>query len=168
MSRHFAAILGICVAVWTMPNISFAQAAPPHVEQRDEVAIRNERVVLNDALRTRHVKAFANLWLEDVRITGYSGSLIVGREKSIAGFSKLFAGSDFVSGLRTPEKIDVATGGPLEAAESGVFEWQVRKSDEIVVSRGRYLIMWKKVDGRWKIRSELYVRTSCVGRVGCA
>jgi ketosteroid isomerase-like protein len=160
MSRQFVAILGICIAVWTIQNASFAQATAPHMMQTDEAEIRNNRVVLNDALRTRDVKAFENLWLEDVNITGYSGGLLVGREQIVAVFSKYLSSPNFVSGLRTPEKIEVTTGGPLEAAESGVFEWKSRKPDSTVIARGRYLIMWKKVEGRWKIRSELYVRTS--------
>ena len=168
MTRLLAPILAICVAAWAAPNISVARALPPYAEQSDEQLIRSERAALNDALRARDVKVFADSWLKDAHITDYGGALLAGREQLIAAFSKAFSGETFVSGLRTPVKIEVASGGPLEAAESGVFEWEREDSGALVIDRGRYLIMWKKIDGLWRIQSELYVQTSsCTGQLVC-
>lgn len=41
------------------------------------------------------------------------------------------------------------------------------KSGGVGTYRGRYLIMWLKTDGQWKIRSELYVETHCSGDPDC-
>jgi ketosteroid isomerase-like protein len=132
-----------------------------------ETAIRSARTELNAALTNRDLKTTARYWLPDVSTTGGDGSLWVGREKNIKGFAEIFKGNNFVSGRRTPNEIEVATGGPKEAAEAGVWEWRERVKGQVLTYGGRYLVMWQLVNGKWLIRSELYVTTSCTGGIGC-
>ena len=147
------------------------QAQPPAAEKMhvnaDEAAIRSARVELNAALVNRDLKTTADYWLPEVHTTGGGGSLWVGLDKNIDGFRKIFKDPNFVSGLRTPDKIDVATGGPKEAAEAGVWEWRERSKGQVLTYTGRYLVMWQSTNGKWRIRSELYVTTGCVGGTHC-
>ena len=91
----------------------------------------------------------------------------VGHDKNVEGFSNIFKDPNFVSGLRTPEKVEVATGGPKGAAETGVWEWRERVGGQLLTYSGRYLVMWKLADEKWRIRSELYVTTGCTGGTHC-
>lgn len=147
------------------------QTQPTAAKQIDittaEATIRSARVELNAALANRDLKTTARYWLPDVGTTGGDGSVWVGYDKNTKGFSDIFKDPSFVSGLRTPEKIDVATGGPKSAAETGVWEWRERVGGQILTYSGRYLVMWKLVDDKWLIRSELYVTTGCKGGDGC-
>ena len=69
--------------------------------------------------------------------------------------------------MRNAEKIEVVKGG-LSAAESGNWIWTFGLKDGAVANyRGRYLVMWRKDSGLWRIQSELYVTTSCSGDAGC-
>ena len=133
----------------------------------DKTAIRSARNELNTALEHRDLAVTGKYWLPDAHTTGGGGSLWVGRNKNIEGFSKIFSGPNFVSGCRTPDHIEVATGGPNEAAETGVWEWRERDKGQVLTYRGRYLVMWQKLNGQWRIRSELYATTGCSGGTSC-
>ncbi|GAB3244940.1 nuclear transport factor 2 family protein [Chitinimonas naiadis] len=144
-----------------------AATAAPVDKEPNASAIRQARQALNQALQDRDVAVIEHYWLEDVHTTGGSGSLWVGRDMNVAGFRKMFAGATFLSGRRNPERIDVARGGPKEAAESGSWIWNERDGDDTLRYQGRYLVMWQKVEGDWRIRAELYVTTDCSGGAGC-
>ncbi len=163
----------LCFACYLVTStVVFAGQAQPVVAKQmpigaAETAIRSARTELNAALTNRDLKTTARYWLPAVSTTGGDGSLWVGRDKNIMGFAGIFKGDSFVSGHRTPDKIEVATGGPKEAAETGVWEWRERVKSQVLTYGGRYLVMWQLVNGKWLIRSELYVTTSCTGGTGC-
>lgn len=155
-----------------MSTVMLAGQAKPVAAQQihispGEAAIRSARVQLNAALANRDLKTTATYWLPDVSTTGGDGSLWVGRRRNIEGFTGIFKDSNFVSGVRTPDRVDVATGGPKEAAETGVWKWRQRSGSQVLTYSGPYLVMWQLVDGKWLIRSELYVTTGCTGGTGC-
>lgn len=133
----------------------------------DEATIRSARNELSTALKRRDLAVTGKYWLPDAHTNGVGGSLWVGRDKNIEGFSKIFRDPNFVSGCRTPDRIEVATGGPNEAAEMGVWEWRSRDKGQELIYRGRYLVMWQKLNGQWRIRSELYATTGCSGGTNC-
>ncbi len=156
----------------TTLTIAFAGQPQPLAAEKmhvnaDEAAIRLARVELNAALANRDLKTTANYWLAEVHTTGGGGSLWVGRDKNVDGFSKIFKDPNFISGLRTADKVEVATGGPKEAAETGLWEWRERTKGQVLTYTGRYLVMWQSTNGKWLIRSELYVTTGCVGGTHC-
>lgn len=151
-----------------------AMAGPPSCNagvqthaSADEATIRSARNELNTALKRRDLAVTGKYWLPDAHTTGGGGSLWVGRDKNIEGFSKIFSDPNFVSGCRTPDHVEVATGGPNEAAEMGVWEWRSRDKGQELIYRGRYLVMWQKLNGQWRIRSELYATTGCSGGNSC-
>jgi ketosteroid isomerase-like protein len=162
--------LSILLATSGVAHTGEAQLSPSQqaATEIDEAAIRTARNELNEALAARNPAGLAKYWLENVHTTLGGGGSWVGRDENVEGYAEVLRGRSFLSGLRTPKRIEVATGGPLEAAESGLWKWRVRESGEVVVYRGRYLVMWQKVEGSWKIRSELYVITGCEGGAACA
>jgi hypothetical protein len=85
--------------------------------------------------------------------------LLAGLNQNIEGFTKIFQDPGFVFGIRTPNNIEVATGVPKEAAETGVWTWQETVKNKKVTCSGRYLVMWQLVNEKRSIRSELYVTT---------
>jgi hypothetical protein len=121
----------------------------------DELAIRAARGELNAALVDRDLKMTVKYWLPEVNTIGGGGSLWAGLDQNIQGFTKIFQDPGFVFGLRTPNNIEVATGGPKEAAETGVWTWQETVKNHEVTYSGRFLVMWQLVNGKWSLRSEL-------------
>jgi hypothetical protein len=78
---------------------------------------------------------------------------------------EIFAEFPDVLYVRTPSKIEVSTYLP-RAAETGnwVGNWTAEKG-RIEVG-GSYFASWLKVDGSWKIQSEMFVTMYCSGD-GC-
>ena len=135
--------------------------------QADAQAIIAIRDTLNGALRARDVAPLARYWSPDVHITGGLGSLRVSRDSAIRAYAKFFADSTFVAGMRTPERIDVASDDVPRAAEAGRWVWRTRNERGITELRGRYLVFWQRTEGDWRVRSELYVATACVSGPEC-
>ena len=106
-------------------------------------------------------------WLLDSQSVWADGILTVGRDNIVARYEKRFKDSNFLFGLRTPTIIDVAAGEGPDAAEVGTWTWKVRKLGEEITWSGRYLAMWQKVGGQWRLRSDLYVTTRCMGGNAC-
>jgi hypothetical protein len=61
--------------------------------------------------------------------------------------------------------VDVSDRWPL-AYEEGRWSGHVGDADGQAVIAGRYAAQWVKRDGRWLIRSEVYVALTCDG-AGC-
>jgi hypothetical protein len=95
------------------------------------------------------------------------GGLRIGLHDNAIRMARTFEDPHF-SGKRTSENIEIDNGSPLYASESGIWVWSAGlKTGGVGTYRGRYLIMWLKTDGQWKIRSELYVETHCSGDPDC-
>ena len=136
----------------------------PETDARTIIAIRD---TLNRALEHRDTAPFARYWLPDVHVTGGNGAVRVSRDSGVRTFAQFFADSTFVSGMRTPERIDVSNDDVRRAAEAGRWMWRTRNEKGVTEVAGRYLIYWERVADAWRIRSELYVRTACISGPGC-
>ena len=167
-TRYFPRIAAVVVALTagcatqrsthtSAQNIVAVVTTGPESDAQTLIAIRD---TLNRALRERDITPLARYWSPDVHITAGNGSLRVGRDSSTRAYSRFFADSTFVSGMRTPERIDVAADDVRRAAESGRWVWLTQNAVGVTESQGRYLVFWERVAGGWRIRSELYVRTA--------
>jgi ketosteroid isomerase-like protein len=86
-------------------------------------------------------------------------------EQELAHWQEIFSTSEDIIYTRTPEKIEVSTYLP-RAAENGswVGSWTTANGPKEL--GGSYFASWSKVDGEWKIRSEIFVTLFCTGP-GC-
>ena len=113
----------ICIFLVAISNVAMASqpacnAGVQTTASADETKIRSARDELNTALERRDLAVTGKYWLSDAHTTGGGGSLWVGRDKNIEGFSKIFSDPNFVSGCRKPDHVEVAVGGQYEAAET--------------------------------------------------
>ena len=151
------------MAVCAPPPQAVESQAAPH---QDAEAIRLARKELNEALASRNLERYASYWTKDATVVWASGELRTGIDDNWKRLAGTFADPHF-SGKRNPEKIEVAKGA-LSASESGDWIWTFGLKDGAVATyRGRYLIMWRRDAGQWRIQSELYVTTSCSGDAPC-
>ena len=112
-------------------------------------------------------RSYARYWTKDAVVMWAGGGLRIGLHDNVIRMARTFRDPHFF-GKRTPESIEIDNGSPRYASESGVWVWsEGLKSGWVGTYRGRYLIMWLKTDGQWKIRSELYVETHCSGDPDC-
>jgi len=144
------------------PQAAQPQAAAP----TDVEAIRLARKDLNEALVSRNLELYASYWTRDATVVWAGGEIRTGIYDNAKRLAGTFADPHF-SGVRNTKEIEVAKGS-LSASESGNWVWSFGLKDgSLATYRGRYLVMWHKDAGQWRIQSELYVWTSCRGDTGC-
>jgi ketosteroid isomerase-like protein len=131
----------------------------------EERAIRTARASQNAAMEAGDADLAATWWTEDVTIRRALGQDVHGR----AAYRQILAPTgNRDSSLvyqRDPESVEVSAHFPL-AFESGRWAGHLGGASGPVVIGGPYSAQWVKRDGRWLIRSEVFVAMTCSG-VGC-
>jgi len=128
----------------------------------DQEAIKAERLRQNAAIAAWKIDDVAAFWTDDVTICRGLGTQLAGK----AAYRKLFE-SDAPSPSqivyqREPSAIDVSPHWPL-AFETGVWRGHLGGASGPIVISGRYSAQWVKRDGRWLIRSEVFVALDGAG-----
>jgi ketosteroid isomerase-like protein len=141
---------------------TFALAGAP-TSSSEESAIRRARLQQNSAIFRHDVEEIASYWTDDVTICRGLGLQLAGK----AAYRKLFEGDDPTSKdvifyERIPSSIQASTLWPL-AFESGSWKGHLGNAKGAVVIQGRYSAQWVKRDGKWLIRSEVYVALQGAG-----
>ena len=136
-------------------------------QQTDEQLIRDARARSNAAIKAHDPAAMARLWLEDVLVVRSTGAQITGRQGNQERMAQQFATRPDTIYVRQPTTIDVYLPWEM-ASERG--EWTARwtEPDGVVDTSGTYMAQWRRVNGQWLIRAELYVPTRCTGSKYCS
>ncbi len=149
--RMAALLLATVIVACSPPRAQSPLASP-------ENAIRAARLAQNAAIAARNADSVAAFWIEDVSVTAGLGFIVRGRESYKSAFGKdapmLYS--------RLPEKIQVSRKWPL-AWEEGVWTGTASTGQPAPGLGGRYSAQWVKQNGRWQIRSELFVALDCSG-----
>jgi ketosteroid isomerase-like protein len=128
----------------------------------DAEQIRSARAVYNGAIARHDVPAIVSFLDDEYQITTSLGQLIQDRDDEGASWHELFASRQDLLYVRSTETLEISNDYPL-AAETGTWVGSWSTTDGPVRTGGRYAAMWRKVDGVWKVRSELFVALFCDG-----
>ena len=140
--------------------LAAAQDAP---ESRDAAdTIRDLRLQSNEAFAAHDIAAIVSFFDEDYQITTSVGAMSQGIDEQIDGLETLFESRPVVTYVRTPESITISRSNPL-ATESGTWEGIWTTANGPVKTGGSYSAMWRRVDGQWRTRAELFVALYCDG-----
>lgn len=140
----------------------------------DAQAVRTARAAQNDAIAAGDLDAVTAFWTEDVTVRRALGSPVVGRDAARAAFEPptgvppigAATTTPRIVYRRIPHVVEVSTQWPL-AFESGVWEGREGTAAGPVIIGGKFSAQWVKRDGRWLIRSEVFVALTCAG-AGCS
>jgi len=141
-----------------MAPLSPTPQAQPGASSRDEAAIRAARSAQNAAIAAQDADSVAAFWTEDVSVTAGLGFVLRGRE----AYKTAFGHDAPMIYKRSPEKIVVSSKWPL-AWEEGTWRGSAANGQQRTNLGGRYSAQWVKENGRWLIRSELFVALDCSG-----
>lgn len=133
----------------------------------DAAMIRAARARSNAAIAAHDVAGIARHWLDDVHIVTSTGAQGTGREANGDRMAQQFARRPDTVYVRTPTTVDVFEAWQV-ASERGEWTGRWTEPDGVVDIRGTYLAKWRKVDGTWRIQTEVFVPTSCRGSKYCA
>ncbi len=131
--------------------IQSSTAQNKNSKQYDIAAITSAREASNKSIAKHDIDGIAKYWLTDfVQIRGNSTSL-TGKDTIISTWKELFKTNPTVVYVRNPEKIIISDNDSL-AWETG--SWMAKNSYS---NGGNYSAMWKKRDGVWRLKAELFV-----------
>jgi ketosteroid isomerase-like protein len=156
--KHLKA-LSILAGLAGLLGLTSSQAAGS-----EQAAIKHARLAQNVAIASHQVDDIASYWTEDVSICRALGTQMSGK----AAYRQLFVeddpkSPDVIVYVRDPVEITVSSNWPL-AFETGVWSGHLGSAHGPVALRGRYSAQWVKRDGRWLIRSEVFVALKGAGR----
>jgi len=136
--------------------------SPPILGQSAADEIRSLRRQSNAAIARHDVKGIVDLLDVEYQITTGSGTLSQGRSAESEAWATEFARAANLVYVRTSASIEVSTSAG-RAAETGTWTGSWSTSSGLQRVGGRYAAYWRLVDGKWRIRSELFVTLSCAG-----
>ena len=133
----------LLIAILFSSMTAFSQNVIDLNVAKKEIQVQIEAYV--DALRKYDSIALGNLYTIDARILNHGSPSTIGRAEIIKAYGEMIrdsiTGSSFITtGLWGDNNLLVEEG-------TGYFSLSNGK----VVSKGRYLLVWKKDEGQWKI-----------------
>lgn len=133
---------------------------------KDQKAIKAARKANNKAIKEHDAVAVASDYLEDFFILTSTNGLFTGKERVQSIYQSVFDSREAVIFVRTPTAITVNKDWKM-ASENGnwIGTWIVDGED--IEVGGDYYAKWHKIDGIWKLRSEVYTQFECSGEVVC-
>lgn len=139
----------------------------PSPSRVDEQAIRFARRTQTQAIADGDIEAVAAFWAPDITICRALGHRVTGIEEAKAVIQGPGQANAPLRIIYRREAISVQVSGiwPL-AYEEGRWSGHQGDANSDAILSGPYSAHWVKRDGRWLIRSELFVAISCSG-VGC-
>ena len=147
-------------AILALPLIVAGPGLAPEVSRtpaRSEAdIIRAARLAQNRAIARLDFDSVASFWTPDITVMSGLGLAFQGRDF----YRRAFAADSSVTYERTPTTITVSRHWPL-AYEQGTWEGHPSGATRGLLIGGPYSAMWMKVNGRWLIKSELFVAMTC-------
>ena len=120
-----------------------------------EAEIRAARAAQNAAISARNADSVATFWMEDVTATAGLGYVVRGRTEYKTAFGRDAA----MTYQRTTDRVVVSNTWPL-AWEEGTW-LGTATGQALPIIGGRYAAQWVRQNGRWFIRSEVFVALDC-------
>jgi len=151
-------------------TLALAQTAPPQRDAatlaRDEAAIKAARIAQTQAMAVDDLDKVVTWWVPDITIRRALGQPVDGA----AAARKLLEPPpnpqpNRLIYQREPVAVQVSPNWPL-AYEEGRWSGHPGSVANAPVIGGRYSAQWVLRDGKWLIRSEVFVALTCSG-AGC-
>jgi ketosteroid isomerase-like protein len=144
----------LLAALFIMPACQ--EPAPPPQDVHDvdltpeKNAIAQQSQRFADALKKGDTNTIGALYTSDAKILDQDAPAISGTESIVGHYVSIL--QDSITGMRFTSL--GAWGNETILVEEGTLEVTNAKGE--VVDRGKSLVVWKKVDGEWKIFRDMY------------
>lgn len=149
---------GFIVAMFLMLLIGGLKAQ----SSEDAGSIRFLRAESNRAIAEHDVDGIISFLDDEYVIAISTGALEHSREEQAGSWAQHFARYPDVVYIRTPAEVTISETYPL-AMENGTWVGSMTTGHGTLEKGGQYSAGWRKVDGVWKIRSEIFVAFYCHG-----
>ena len=137
-------------------NFDYSPCRSQPLASEDTDAIRTARAESNRAIARHDVEGIVSFLDVEYVITTGSGVIEGGRDGADESWAQHFVEFPDVVYVRTPSEVTLSSSNPL-AVEHGNWVGTRTTPNGVQEKGGQYTASWRKVDGAWKIRSELFV-----------
>ncbi|MBS1186524.1 MAG: nuclear transport factor 2 family protein [Burkholderiaceae bacterium] len=124
----------------------------------DANQIRAARAAQTAAIASGDFEAVPAFWTKDITVRRALGQAVNGMEQALAALKP--DGDASLVYQREAVSVEVSSHWPL-AFEQGRWSGHPGNAQTAPVIGGRYAAQWVKQDGRWLIRSEIFVALTC-------
>ena len=132
-----------------------ASAAPKVDLAAEEKAIRDLDAQWMRAVQAKDTAAITRLYATDGLFMPPNGQALGGRAGAQKGWGNMFAAPGFALSFE-PTKVVVAEAGDI-AYDIGTYTFSMDGArGRRVEDKGKYLVVWKKEDGAWKIAADMF------------
>jgi len=129
--------------------VSFESAAEATDSDAEAVLVAGAALFM-EAFNTEDADALAALFTEDGVMLPPNGPAVFGRDAIRAGNREEFATTDVAIEL---EDLEIKIDGDL-GYKAG--RYRVRTKDNVLIDRGKYIEIWRKIDGQWLIHRDIW------------
>ena len=132
----------------------------------DSDSILATRAKFNESIANHDSSSIAGYLDSDYQITTGSGKHYrQSPHEEAESWAEMFRNSPDIIYIRTPDDVAVSSHYEL-ASENGNWVGRWAAPEGKIEMGGRYFAQWSKVNGSWRIRSEIFVTLFCNGS-GC-
>ena len=141
--KKFKQITGL-IAITLLTLTSCTQQVA--IDVSDEIKARNEQLV--KATLNKDFEAVGEIYSENAVLMGANSDVVVGRENAVNLYKGMM---DMGITDAKIETVEAKSYGNI-AVEEGRYEMYVGDQK---VDYGKYIVIWEKVDGVWKISKDI-------------
>jgi uncharacterized protein (TIGR02246 family) len=127
-------------------------AAPTARAAGDEHVIRDLEARWVKAVAAKDVAWIANLYAPDGRLMPPNAKAAVGRDAVRAAWTAMLGTPGFALTF-APAEVRVAKAGDMA---SDIGTWEQPGPDGKVGDQGKYVVVWKKLHGEWKVLADIF------------
>ena len=138
---------------------------PSTSQSPDESAIRLARLTQTQAIAKGDLDVVVAYWTPDVTMRRAMGQPVEGAAAGRKILEPTGAAPSPILYQRKSTSVEVSPNWPL-AYEEGTWSGHIGSADAKPIVAGRYAAQWVKRDGKWLIRSEVFVALTCAD-AGC-
>jgi len=154
MNRLSAATPCLLLLAGCVSSARVSSAEGPGHE-REALLARDHAMFEAEAASDRPLEAFLEFCLDDARLLAPESPMVSGKQEMRAAMAPLYELPDF-SLAWSPVTADVGGGGDL-GYTVGTYRMEYRDSEGALVGvDGKYLTIWKKVDGLWMVAADMF------------
>ena len=148
VSRAFVAVVVVAGVALLVQRAAAAHGAGPEGLPEVQAAIDRANEAYLDALERSDARGYAALFAADAVSMPARGTMVRGRDAIQASIAEAFKHIAFLDGMiRTTEThVDGST-----AYEIGRYSFDVSSGGVASTLAGRYVVVWRKIGGEWKI-----------------
>lgn len=159
------AATGLMLASCDTANRDADAASPEAATKTDakaeEQAIRGQVARWHDLIKAKDAAGIAQLYTEDGAFMPANAPIAKGRAVIEQNWAGLIATPGFALAI-SPEQIVVSSAGDI-AMDRGTYKLTVAPDGKEQVDTGKYVVVWRKVDGEWKAAADIINSDSPAG-----